>query len=138
DTRESGQMLESALAAGLSAAGADVFLAGVLPTPAAAVLVLRHGFDLAAVVSASHNPWRDNGIKFFGRDARKLDDDAEARIEARIAEGGGESPQPGRIRPMQGASRAYLRELRSAFDLDLSGRRVVLDCANGATHEVAP
>src|SRR6187431_813026 len=78
DTRESGHMLESALAAGLAAAGADVFLGGVLPTPAAAILVRRHRFDLGAVVSASHNPWRDNGIKFFGRNGRKLNDDAEA------------------------------------------------------------
>src|SRR4029079_17255129 len=66
DTRESGHMLESALAAGLAAAGADVFLGGVLTTAAAAILVRKHGLDLGAVVSASHNPWRDNGIKFFG------------------------------------------------------------------------
>lgn len=138
DTRESGHMLESALAAGFAAEGADVFLGGVLPTPAAAILLLRHGFDLAAVVSASHNSWQDNGIKFFGRDARKLGDDAEARIESRVAAGAARSLETGRIRHLEGAARAYLRELRSAFDLDLSGRKVVLDCANGATYEVAP
>ena len=68
DTRESGPMLEAALAAGIAEAGGDALLAGVLPTPAASVLVRRHGLDLAAVVSASHNPWHDNGIKFFGAD----------------------------------------------------------------------
>ncbi len=78
DTRESGHMLEAALAAGMAASGADVLLGGVLPTPAAAILGRRHGLDLAAVVSASHNPWQDNGIKFFDRYGRKLDDDAEA------------------------------------------------------------
>src|SRR5687768_17894844 len=81
DTRESGPMLEAALAAGIAEAGGDAFLAGVLPTPAASVLVRRHGLDLAAVLSASHNPWHDNGINFFGRDGRKLEDDAELRIE---------------------------------------------------------
>ncbi|MGH2963032.1 MAG: hypothetical protein ACRDL3_12695 [Solirubrobacterales bacterium] len=68
DTRESGPMLESALAAGIAAAGGDAYLGGVLPTPAASILVRRHGLDLGAVVSASHNPWEDNGIKFFGAD----------------------------------------------------------------------
>ncbi len=138
DTRESGHMLESALAAGLAAAGADVFLAGVLPTPAAAILVKRHRFDLGAVVSASHNPWRDNGIKFFGRDGRKLDDDAERRVEERVAAGPASGAASGRIRKLEGALDDYLRELGSTFDLDLSGRRIVLDCANGATHRAAP
>ena len=85
DTRESGPMLESALAAGITQAGGDALIAGVLPTPAASVLVRRLGLDLAVVVSASHNPWRDNGIKFFGRDGAKLPDEAEARIEAAVA-----------------------------------------------------
>ena len=83
DTRESGPMIESALAAGIAAAGGDALLGGVLPTPAAAILVKRLGLDLAAVVSASHNPYRDNGIKFFSAAGTKLDDAAEARIEAR-------------------------------------------------------
>jgi phosphoglucosamine mutase len=138
DTRESGHMLESALAAGLAAAGADVFLGGVLPTPAAAILVRRHGLDLAAVVSASHNPWGDNGIKFFDADGRKLDDDAERRVEARVAAGPSSAAASGRIRKLEGARDDYLRELASAFDLDLTGRRIVLDCANGATYRVAP
>ncbi len=138
DTRESGHMLESALASGLAAAGADVFLGGVLPTPAAAILVKRHRFDLGAVVSASHNPWRDNGIKFFGRNGRKLDDDAERRVEQRVAAGPASGAASGRIRKLEGALDDYLRELATTFDLDLSGRRIVLDCANGATHRVAP
>ena len=123
DTRESGHMLESALAAGLAAAGADVFLGGVLPTPAAAILVRKHGFDLGAVVSASHNPWQDNGIKFFGRDARKLDDEAEARVEARVAAGPATGSASGRIRKLEGALDDYLRALAERFDLDLSGPR---------------
>ena len=138
DTRESGHMLESALASGLAAAGADVFLGGVLPTPAAAILVRKHGFDLGAVVSASHNPWRDNGIKFFGRDGRKLDDAEEARVEARVAAGPATGAASGRIRKLEGALDDYLRALASAFDLDLSGRRIVVDCANGATYRAAP
>ena len=82
DTRESGPMLEAALAAGVAAAGGDALLGGVLPTPAAAILVRRLGLDLAAVVSASHNPYRDNGIKFFSADGTKLADETEARMEA--------------------------------------------------------
>ena len=138
DTRESGHMLESALASGMAAAGADVFLGGVLPTPAAAILVRKHGFDLGAVVSASHNPWRDNGIKFFGRDAIKLNDDAETRVEARVAAGPATGAASGRIRKLEGALDDYLRALTEHFDLDLSGRRIVLDCANGATYRAAP
>ncbi len=137
DTRESGPMLEAALAAGVAAAGGDAFLAGVLPTPAAAVLVRRHNLDLAAVVSASHNPWADNGIKFFGPDGVKLADDAEAAIEARLDE----RPRAagiGRIRTLHGALDDYLRELGTAFALDLGGRRIALDCANGATYRAAP
>src|SRR4051812_23580580 len=82
DTRESGPMLESALAAGIADAGGDALIAGVLPTPAASVLARRHGLDLAAVVSASHNPYADNGIKFFSGSGAKLDDASEAGIEA--------------------------------------------------------
>ncbi len=89
DTRESGEMLEAALAAGVTSAGGDVFLGGVLPTPAAPLLLGQYGFDLAAVVSASHNPYRDNGIKFFGADGFKLSDDDEAAIEARLRAGFG-------------------------------------------------
>src|SRR5580692_12995327 len=103
DTRASGEMLEAALAAGLASAGAEVALGGVLPTPAAPMLARRHGFDLAAVISASHNPYADNGIKFFAGDGFKLSDKTEQEIELRIDEdidGGGR--QIGRIRPMEG------------------------------------
>jgi len=139
DTRESGEMLESAIAAGVTAAGGDALLAGVLPTPAAPLLVLRHGLQLAAVISASHNPYEDNGIKLFAGDGFKLDDDTEHAIEAELDK----PPEPperiGRVRRLHGALEDYLRELHVRFaDLDLSGRRVLLDCANGATYRAAP
>jgi phosphoglucosamine mutase len=139
DTRESGPMLESALAAGITAAGGDALLGGVLPTPAAAVLSRRYDFDLAAVVSASHNPYRDNGIKFFSRGGTKLDDETEARIEATLGEEKHQTGDgPGRVRELNGALEDYLRSLQSAFPIDLSGVRVALDCANGATYQAAP
>ncbi len=138
-------MLEAALAAGVAAAGGEVLLGGVLPTPAAPLLVRRYGFDLAAVLSASHNPYRDNGIKFFGGDGFKLSDATELEIERRLeerlrpaqdADGG---PAIGRVRALHGTQEDYLRALHERFaDLDLSGVRVALDCANGATHRVAP
>ncbi len=137
DTRESGPMLEAALAAGIAAAGGDALLGGVLPTPGAAILVRRLGLDLAAVVSASHNPYRDNGIKFFSAAGTKLDDEAEARIEA-LLDSPVEPARPGGVRDLDGAGEDYLRALESAFPLDLSGLKVALDCANGATHRVAP
>lgn len=137
DTRESGPMLEAALAAGVAAAGGDALLAGVLPTPAAAILVKRLGLDLAAVVSASHNPYRDNGIKFFSGQGTKLDDELEARIESLLGEPTG-GAAVGRVRELNGGLDDYLRELEAAFPLDLLGRRIVLDCANGATHRAAP
>ena len=137
DTRESGPMLESALAAGIAAAGGDALLGGVLPTPAAAVLVKRLGLDLAAVVSASHNPYRDNGIKFFSGLGTKLDDEAEAGIEA-LLDAEGDAGEPGQVRELNGGLEDYLRALQAAFPLDLSGRHVMLDCANGATFRAAP
>jgi phosphoglucosamine mutase len=137
DTRESGPMLEAALAAGVAAAGGDALLGGVLPTPAAAILVKRLGLDLAAVVSASHNPYRDNGIKFFSGQGTKLDDELEARIEGLI-EQAPSAAEVGRVRELNGGLDDYLRELEAAFPLDLRGRRVALDCANGATHRAAP
>jgi phosphoglucosamine mutase len=137
DTRESGPMLEAALAAGVAAAGGDALLGGVLPTPAAAILVKRLGLDLAAVVSASHNPYKDNGIKFFSAQGTKLGDELEARIE-RLLEQPPAAAEPGRVRELNGGLDDYLRELEAAFPLDLSGRRVVLDCANGAAHRAAP
>ncbi|HEU4976022.1 MAG TPA: phosphoglucosamine mutase [Baekduia sp.] len=142
DTRESGEMLEAALAAGVTSAGGDVLLGGVLPTPAAPLLIGRYGFDVAAVISASHNPYRDNGIKFFGPDGFKLSDEAEARIEA-LLDAPPSPPGPergiGRIRPLHGTLEDYLRELHARFaELDLAGVDVLLDCANGATHRAAP
>jgi len=140
DTRESGEMLEAALGAGIAAAGGQVLVGGVLPTPAAPLLLKRYGFDLAAVISASHNPYRDNGIKFFGSDGFKLSDATEAAIEARLdAAAAGDPDAIGRIRALHGTQEDYLRELTSRFSgLDLSGLDVVLDCANGATYQVAP
>jgi phosphoglucosamine mutase len=136
DTRESGEMLEAALAAGIAAGGGHALLGGVLPTPGASVLVRRYGFDMAAVVSASHNPYEDNGIKFFGPEGMKLDDDQEERIERALGAGGGSI---GRVRELHGAPGDYLRELELRFrDLDLSRARILLDCANGATYSVAP
>ena len=139
DTRESGEMLETALAAGVAEAGGHALLGGVLPTPGAALLVRRYGFDLAAVVSASHNPYRDNGIKFFGPDGTKLDDAQEERLEALVEAGDPPERRLGRVRELHGAVGDYARELELRFrDLDLSGVRVLLDCANGATFRAAP
>jgi phosphoglucosamine mutase len=137
DTRESGSMIEAALAAGIAAGGGEALLGGVLPTPAAAILVKRLGLDLAAVVSASHNPFHDNGIKFFSAAGTKLDDQAEAEIEAAM-ENEEPAADPGRVRELQGGLEDYLRALEAAFPLDLSGLTVALDCANGATHRAAP
>ncbi len=140
DTRESGPMLEAALAAGIAEAGGHALLAGVLPTPAAPLLIARHGLDLGAVISASHNPFADNGVKFFGADGDKLTDAAEGAIEARLDGAPGQPTRPvGRVRAMHGTLEDYLRALHERFAaLDLSGRRVLLDCANGATFEAAP
>jgi phosphoglucosamine mutase len=147
DTRESGEMLQAAVAAGVSAAGGDALLGGVLPTPAAPLLLKRYGFHLAVVLSASHNPYQDNGIKFFASDGFKLSDDAELEIERGLERHGGlegagaDGPPPaiGRVRELRGAPEDYLRELHTRFaELDLGGLDVLLDCANGATYHVAP
>ncbi len=138
DTRESGPMLEAALAAGVAAAGGDAMLGGVLPTPAAAILVKRLGFDIAAVVSASHNPFQDNGIKFFSGRGTKLGDDLEARIESLLEEPPPATLSAGKVRELNGGIDDYLRELAAAFPLDLSGRHIILDCANGATFRAGP
>jgi phosphoglucosamine mutase len=140
DTRESGEMLEAALAAGIASAGGDVLLGGVLPTPAAPLLVARYGLDLAAVISASHNPYADNGIKFFGADSFKLSDATELAIEARLeAPATGAPARVGRIREMHGTREDYLRALQERFaGLDLSGVTIALDCANGATYRAGP
>src|SRR5215211_5075145 len=140
DTRESGPMLEAALAAGVAAAGGQALLGGVLPTPGCALLVSRLGLDLGAVVSASHNPFGDNGIKFFGPDGHKLSDEDEARVEGALAAGeGAGAAAPGRVEPLHGAAADYVRALETRFEgLELSRRRILLDCANGAAHHVAP
>jgi phosphoglucosamine mutase len=140
DTRESGEMLQAALAAGVSSAGGDALLAGVLPTPAAPLLLARYGFDLAAVLSASHNPYEDNGIKFFGGDGYKLSDETELAIERELENEAAAKPAAiGRVRELRGAGEDYLRELHTRFrDLNLAGTDVLLDCANGATYNVAP
>ncbi len=140
DTRESGEMLEAALAAGIASAGGEVALGGVLPTPAAPLLIARHAFDLAVVISASHNPYGDNGIKFFGSDGLKLSDQTEQEIERHIAEdGAGGGAAIGRISAMTGTGEDYVDELARRFEgMSLEGVDVVLDCANGATFEVAP
>jgi phosphoglucosamine mutase len=143
DTRESGEMLEAAVAAGVAAAGGEALLGGVLPTPGAPLLLRRHGLDLAAVLSASHNPYEDNGIKFFGGDGYKLTDETELEIERMLeAATPGHAPvapRVGRVRRLHGALEDYLRALHERFEaLDLAGRRIALDCANGATYLVAP
>jgi phosphoglucosamine mutase len=138
DTRESGEMLEAAVAAGVAAAGGEALLGGVLPTPGAPLLIGRYGFDLAAVLSASHNPYHDNGIKFFGGDGYKLSDATELEIEGMLAAPAA-PPRIGRVRRFHGALEDYLRALHERFAaLDLSGRSLLLDCANGATFEAAP
>jgi phosphoglucosamine mutase len=140
DTRESGPMLEAALAAGIASAGGDVLLGGVLPTPAAPLLLGRYGFDLAAVISASHNPFEDNGIKFFGADRFKLSDATELAIEQRLdAAAAGVPERIGAIEPLHGTDEDYLRALQDRFGgLSLGGVDVVLDCANGSTYRAAP
>jgi phosphoglucosamine mutase len=132
-------MLESAVAAGVAAGGGDALLAGVLPTPAAPLLVRRHGFQLAAAISASHNPYEDNGIKLFAADGFKLHDDAEHEIEAALDEPFAPPPELGRVQRFDGGLEDYLSELQERFaKLDLTGRRILLDCANGATSRAAP
>jgi phosphoglucosamine mutase len=139
DTRESGEMLQAALAAGVSAAGGEALLGGVLPTPAAPLLIKRYGFDLAVVISASHNPYKDNGVKFFAADGFKLSDDAELAIEQQLGEGLAGATTIGRVRELRGTHEDYLRELQARFaDLRLDGLDLLIDCANGATYRVAP
>jgi phosphoglucosamine mutase len=139
DTRASGEMLEAAVAAGVAAAGGVALLGGVLPTPAAPLLIRRYGFDLGVVLSASHNPWRDNGVKFFGADGDKLSDAVEEEIEALLDAEAAIPAEPGGVTTLHGTLEDYLRELHTRFAaLDLSGRRILLDCAHGATYKAAP
>ncbi|MFM9078276.1 MAG: phosphoglucosamine mutase [Solirubrobacterales bacterium] len=140
DTRESGPALESAFASGAASSGAVVYLTGVLPTPAAPILASLYSFDLAAVISASHNPFTDNGIKLFGANGRKLDDEAELAIERAVVSGEGEAPEDGwgRVEGLNTAEAESRRAVLDRYRLDLSGMRIALDCANGATFRVAP
>ncbi|MEJ2703432.1 MAG: hypothetical protein P8Z79_13415 [Sedimentisphaerales bacterium] len=145
DTRLSGDMIAQAVAAGICSAGLDVSFLGVLPTPAVAFITARLGAAAGVVISASHNPFYDNGIKVFDDHGYKLSDDAESSIEMLMDNGGaGASLRTdphgmGQCRPIQNAGDRYLKFLVQSFPhLTLSGRTVVLDCANGATFGVAP
>ncbi|HUG58458.1 MAG TPA: phosphoglucosamine mutase [Candidimonas sp.] len=142
DTRISGYMLESALEAGLSAAGIDVLLAGPVPTPAVAYLTRALRLVAGIVISASHNPYQDNGIKFFSAQGMKLPDELEAEIEAAIDEPLGcvSSEALGRARRIDDAAGRYIEFCKSTFpnELDLSGMSIVVDAANGAAYNIAP
>ena len=142
DTRISGYLLEAALEAGFSAAGVDVMLSGPLPTPAVAYLTRALRLSAGVVISASHNPFDDNGIKFFSADGNKLPDETEARIEAAIEEPMGcvRSDHLGRAKRIEDAAGRYIEFCKSTFpnDLDLHGLKLVVDCAHGAAYHTAP
>ena len=146
DTRASGPMLEAALAAGANSVGVDCDLAGVLPTPGVAYLACAKGYDAAVVISASHNPVEDNGIKFFSSGGYKLSDDEEAEIERitmALRRGEDDLPRPvgcgvGTQRETGSLAEEYIDFLCRAFPLDLSGVEIVVDCANGAASAIAP
>lgn len=142
DTRLSGYMLESALEAGFSAAGVDVCLVGPLPTPAVAYLTRALRLQAGIVISASHNPYYDNGIKFFSSQGAKLPDDVEKAIEAGIDEPMVCVPpaELGRVRRIDDARGRYIEFCKSTFpnDLDLRGLKIVADCAHGAAYHIAP
>lgn len=141
DTRVSGYMLESALEAGLSAAGIDVLLAGPIPTPAVAYLTRALRLDAGVVISASHNPYDDNGIKFFSAFGTKLPDEVEEEIERLLDQPVGcvESEKIGRARRIDDAAGRYIEFCKSTFpnDLDLRGLRIVVDSAHGAAYNIA-
>lgn len=142
DTRISGYMLESALEAGFSAAGVDVYLAGPLPTPAIAYLTRALRLQVGVVISASHNPFEDNGIKFFSAAGTKLPDAVEMEIEARLDEPMGceSSASLGKARRIDDARGRYVEFCKNTFpnELDLRGLKIALDCAHGAAYMVAP
>jgi len=142
DTRLSGYMMESAMVAGFTSVGMDVVLLGPMPTPAVAMLTRSMRADLGVMISASHNPFADNGIKLFGPDGYKLSDDDERAIEARL-ETGPRLAKPeliGRARRIDDARGRYIHFAKSTFPehLRLDGLKVVVDCANGAAYHVAP
>ena len=140
DSRASGEFLEAAVAAGLASAGIDVYRVGVLPTPAIAYLVGESGADLGVMISASHNPMPDNGIKLFSRGGGKLDDSIEAAIEKRMGEPWTRPTgrNVGRIIFDETASARYLNHLATSVTTPLKGLKIVVDCANGASSFVAP
>jgi phosphoglucosamine mutase len=142
DTRISGYMLESALEAGFAAAGVEVLLAGPLPTPAVAYLTRTWRLVAGIVISASHNAYQDNGIKFFASNGMKLRDETEAAIEAALEEPLGcvTSEKLGRARRIDDAPGRYIEFCKSTFpsDLDLDGLKLVIDAANGAAYHIAP
>ena len=141
DTRVSGYMLESALQAGLSAAGVDIVLVGPMPTPAVAYLTRALRLSAGIVISASHNPYDDNGIKFFSRDGAKLPDDTELEIERLLDEplACAQSSKLGKARRMEDAQGRYIEFCKSTFPthLDLKGVRIVVDTAHGAAYQIA-
>jgi len=141
DTRLSGPMLEAALTAGLTSGGARVEVAGVIPTPGLAALVGKRGADAGIVISASHNPFADNGIKFFSGDGFKLSDAEEAAIEAHIQHHDLQSlagADFGSAEQLEGAVEGYVRDVVKRIPLALSGMKIALDCAHGAMHRAAP
>src|SRR3990167_1416347 len=145
DTRLSGYMLETALASGICSMGADVLLVGPLPTPGVAYLTRSMRADAGVVISASHNPFQDNGIKFFSGEGFKLPDEVEARMEAMISNGESDLHRPtaaeiGKAFRISDAVGRYVVFLKNTFprDLSLEGLRIVVDCAHGAAYRVAP
>ena len=140
DSRASGEFLEAAVAAGLASAGVDVYRVGVLPTPAIAFLVAETGADLGVMISASHNPMPDNGIKLFSRGGGKLDDSIEAAIEKRMGEPWTRPTgrNVGRITFDETAHDRYLSHLLASVSTPLKGLKIVVDCANGASSLVGP
>ncbi|MDD4665807.1 MAG: phosphoglucosamine mutase [Clostridia bacterium] len=143
DPRISSSMLEGALAAGVCSSGVDVYAAGVIPTPAVAYLTREMKTCAGVVISASHNSFEDNGIKFFNEDGYKLPDELEEKIEALVLSETDNLPRPtgsevGRIIPFPNALNRYVQFLKEKVELSLTGLRIVVDCANGAVSEVAP
>jgi phosphoglucosamine mutase len=143
DPRASGEMLEAAVVAGLTSAGAEVLLAGVVPTPALAHLTAEAGADLGVMISASHNPMPDNGIKLFSRGGHKLPDAVEAAIEQTVLSGASAGHRPtgagiGRVRALPDAAERYIQHLLSTVAEPLTGLRLVVDCAHGAAAATAP
>ena len=142
DTRLSGYMMESALVAGFTSVGMDVIMTGPLPTPAIALLTREMRADLGVMISASHNPFEDNGIKLFGPDGYKLSDDAEAAIERLLEQEPllVQSERIGRARRIEDARGRYIHAVKQsvASDIRFDGLKVVVDCANGAAYQVAP